>query len=60
MLYVGNKYQTEKLPSAKDLKKFFDIISKRLTFQLEQGALKNKLHYQGGFIISGPRVSKKQ
>ena len=42
------------------LKKFFDIIAECSTFQLEKGSRKGKLHYQGGFILSGARVSKNQ
>ena len=50
----------KKLPNETKLKKFLNLITDYCTFQFERGTIKNKNHYQGAFVLSGPRVSKKQ
>jgi len=50
----------KQLPNEMKLKKFLNQISDYCTFQLECGTVASKNHYQGAFVLSGTRVSKKQ
>ena len=50
----------KKLPNEIKLKNFLNKITETCVFQLENGTLRNKEHYQGAFILIGIRVSKKQ
>ena len=50
----------KKLPNETKLKKFLNLTTDYCTFQLECGKIKNKNHFQGAFILSGDRVSKKK
>lgn len=50
----------KQLPNEMKLKKFLNQICDYCTFQLECGTIANKNHYQGAFVLSGTRVSKKQ
>ena len=50
----------KQLPNVEKLKKFLNKISDVGTFQIEKGGLKGKIHYQGIFTLSGPRLSKIQ
>lgn len=50
----------KQLPNEMKLKKFLNHLCDYCTFQLECGNISNKNHYQGAFVVSGTRVSKKQ
>ena len=41
------------------LRQFLNRITDYCVFQLESGTINNKKHYQGAFVLSGNRVSKK-
>lgn len=50
----------KQLPPEVKLKRFLNRITDYCVFQLECGTVANKNHYQGAFVLSGTRVSKKQ
>lgn len=56
----GTTVAQKKLPNEIKLKGFLNKNTDYCTFQLECGKIKNKNHFQGAFILSGQRVSKKQ
>jgi len=47
------------LPPEIKLKRFLNRITDYCVFQLESDTINNKKHYQGAFVLSGNRVSKK-
>jgi len=49
----------KKLPEKQRLQKFLTRIADYGQFQLEEGAVKQKQHYQGCFELTGPRQPKK-
>lgn len=49
----------KQLPPEVKLKRFLNKITDYCVFQLESGTVNNKKHYQGTFVLSGNRVSKK-
>ena len=50
----------KKIPGESELIHFFNKIATDGVFQLEQGANKGKLHYQGVLTLEGPRMSGKK
>lgn len=56
----GTNANQKQLPNEMKLKQFLNKITDYCTFQLECGTVANKNHYQGAFVLSGTRVSKKQ
>jgi len=50
----------KKLPNENKLKSFLNRNTDYCIFQLECGKIKNKHHFQGAFVLSGNRLSKKQ
>lgn len=49
-----------KLPDRGKLASFLNRTCKKSVFQLELGERRKKRHFQGGFILQGPRLSKKK
>lgn len=56
----GTTVNQKKLPNETKLKNFLNKITENGVFQLENGTIRNKEHYQGAFTLIGIRVSKKQ
>ena len=54
----GTTVNKKKLPNEIKLKNFLNKITKTCVFQLENGTLRNKEHYQGAFTLIGIHVSK--
>lgn len=52
----GTTVIQKKLPNEVKLKNFLNNITEICVFQLECGSIKNKEHYQGAFILVGPRL----
>lgn len=50
----------KKIPRESELIHFLNEIGTEGVFQLERGAEKGKLHYQGVITLEGPRISKKK
>jgi len=55
----GTNVSQKQLPPEVKLKRFLNKITDYCVFQLESGTVNNKKHYQGAFVLSGNRVSKK-
>ena len=48
----------KKLPIIENLEQFLETICDYYIFQLEEGSVKKKQHYQGCLTLTGPRLSK--
>lgn len=67
MTFTNTKYwsftwdtnvKQKKLPEIEKVEQLLESIADYYIFQLEEGAIKKKKHYQGCFTLTGPRQSK--
>jgi len=59
-VFTWNDVRNPSVPTATQLRKFLDSISEEGVFQMEMGKRTKNLHYQGRFVLKGPRIGKRK
>lgn len=59
-VFTWNNTENPKVPTPTQLIKFLDRIADEGVFQLELGKRTKNLHYQGRFVLKGPRIGKRK
>ena len=59
-VFTWNANNFGDLPDRNKLSVFLDALTVEGVFQLEQGLKTARLHYQGRFVLKGPRLGKKR